>query len=56
MSDTKILIIGAGGQIGTVLTEKLKDIYGVSNVFATDLKPNLEKNILAFSLRFWVLP
>jgi nucleoside-diphosphate-sugar epimerase len=50
MSDTKILIIGAGGQIGTVLTEKLKDIYGVSNVFATDLKPNPEKNILALDV------
>ena len=50
MSDTKILIIGAGGQIGTVLTEKLKDIYGVFNVFATDLKPNPEKNILALDV------
>jgi threonine 3-dehydrogenase len=50
MSDTKILIIGSGGQIGTVLTEKLKDIYGVFNVFATDLKPNPEKNILALDV------
>jgi nucleoside-diphosphate-sugar epimerase len=50
MSETKILIIGAGGQIGTVLTEKLKDIYGVFNVFATDLKPNPEKNILALDV------
>lgn len=50
MSDTKILIIGAGGQIGTVLSQKLIEIYGDSNVFATDLKPNPEKNIIGLDV------
>jgi nucleoside-diphosphate-sugar epimerase len=45
MSQHNILVIGAGGQIGTVLVEKLKDIYGASSVFATDLKENTEKEI-----------
>lgn len=34
-----ILIIGAGGQIGTVLTEALKSVYGPNQVIASDLKP-----------------
>jgi nucleoside-diphosphate-sugar epimerase len=34
----KILIIGAGGQIGTELTLALRDIYGDSNVIATDIR------------------
>jgi nucleoside-diphosphate-sugar epimerase len=37
MSD-KILIIGAGGQIGTELLESLNQIHGSSNVIAADLK------------------
>jgi nucleoside-diphosphate-sugar epimerase len=37
MSD-KILIIGAGGQIGTELLEGLNAIHGSSNVIAADLK------------------
>jgi len=37
MSD-KILIIGAGGQIGTELLEGLNQIHGSSNVIAADLK------------------
>jgi nucleoside-diphosphate-sugar epimerase len=37
MSD-KILIIGAGGQIGTELLENLNQIHGSSNVIAADLK------------------
>lgn len=45
MSQHNILVIGAGGQIGTVLVEKLKEIYGASSVFATDLKENAEKEI-----------
>ncbi len=36
----KILIIGAGGQIGVELTENLSAIYGSSNVVASDLKTN----------------
>lgn len=36
----KILIVGAGGQIGSELTTKLRGIYGQSNVVAVDMKPN----------------
>jgi nucleoside-diphosphate-sugar epimerase len=36
--DTKILIIGACGQIGTELTHKLRAIYGIDNVVAADIR------------------
>lgn len=36
--DTKILIIGACGQIGTELTQKLREIYGNNNVIASDIR------------------
>jgi len=35
---TKILIIGACGQIGTEITQKLSAIYGVENVIASDIR------------------
>jgi nucleoside-diphosphate-sugar epimerase len=35
---TKILIIGACGQIGTELTKKLRTVYGVENVVASDIR------------------
>jgi len=35
---TKILIIGACGQIGTELTKKLRGLYGVNNVIASDIR------------------
>ncbi|MFN0214356.1 MAG: NAD-dependent epimerase/dehydratase family protein [Saprospiraceae bacterium] len=35
----KILIIGAGGQIGAVLTDALRQAHGTDNVIATDLRP-----------------
>lgn len=39
----KILIIGACGQIGTELTQKLRSIYGTENVIASDIrKLNIE--------------
>ncbi|WP_317899215.1 NAD-dependent epimerase/dehydratase family protein [Aurantibacillus circumpalustris] len=40
MSNTqeKVLIIGAGGQIGVELTENLSKIYGENNVVASDLR------------------
>ena len=34
----KILVAGAGGQIGTELTVKLREVYGSSNVIASDIK------------------
>ncbi|WP_073370760.1 NAD-dependent epimerase/dehydratase family protein [Flavobacterium fluvii] len=37
---TKILIVGASGQLGSVLTEKLQDKYGADNVIASDLRMN----------------
>ncbi|MGG6230087.1 NAD-dependent epimerase/dehydratase family protein [Tenacibaculum sp. SDUM215027] len=37
MSDT-ILILGACGQIGTELTQKLRSIYGIENVIASDIR------------------
>lgn len=36
--ETKNLIIGACGQIGTELTQKLRQIYGVENVVASDIR------------------
>ena len=36
--NTKILIIGACGQIGTELTQKLRSIYGTDNVIASDIR------------------
>ena len=36
--DPKILIIGACGQIGTELTQKLRMIYGKENVIASDIR------------------
>ncbi|HLN94685.1 MAG TPA: L-threonine 3-dehydrogenase [Flavobacterium sp.] len=35
---TKILIIGACGQIGTELTKKLRGVYGTENVVASDIR------------------
>ena len=34
----KILVLGAGGQIGSELTMRLRDIYGGNNVLAADLR------------------
>jgi nucleoside-diphosphate-sugar epimerase len=39
MKQDRILIIGAGGQIGAVLTEALREVYQPDNVVATDLRP-----------------
>ncbi len=46
MSQEKILLLGAGGQIGVELTEALRKRYGKENVLPTDLKeshPQLER-------------
>lgn len=42
---TKILIIGACGQIGTELTAKLRSTYGVENVVASDIR-KLENDVV----------
>ncbi len=39
MEDAKILVTGANGQIGTVLTKALKATYGDTHVIATDIRP-----------------
>ena len=38
MSKNKILIIGANGQIGSVLTTVLQSSYGIENVVASDIR------------------
>ena len=43
--DTKVLIIGACGQIGTELTAKLRATYGVDNVVASDIR-KLENDVV----------
>lgn len=35
----RILVLGSGGQIGSELTMRLREIYGESNVVATDINP-----------------
>ena len=37
----KLLITGAGGQLGSVLTLKLQEKFGVDHVIATDLRPKV---------------
>jgi threonine 3-dehydrogenase len=39
MKHDQILVIGAGGQIGSVLTEALREVHGPDHVVATDLHP-----------------
>ncbi|MFY7860735.1 MAG: NAD-dependent epimerase/dehydratase family protein, partial [Chitinophagales bacterium] len=46
MNGKNILIIGAGGQIGTVLYDKLTERYGSDKVYATDIKAQPERNII----------
>ncbi len=38
MSKEKILVIGASGQIGSVLTDALRHTFGTSNVVASDIR------------------
>lgn len=38
MVQDKILVIGSSGQLGTELVENLRQIYGVDNVLATDIR------------------
>jgi nucleoside-diphosphate-sugar epimerase len=43
--NTKVLIIGACGQIGTELTAKLRATYGIENVIASDIR-KLENDVV----------
>ena len=41
----RILIVGAGGQIGTELVPHLQKNYGEDNVIAADLKPQMVEKL-----------
>ncbi len=41
MKKTRILVIGAGGQIGSELTPALRNEYGSDNVIASDIKSDI---------------
>lgn len=43
MKSERILVIGANGQIGSVLVEYLRGMYGENQVIASDLKMNSER-------------
>ena len=38
MRKDTILVIGANGQLGSVLTKRLRDIFGNNNVIASDIR------------------
>ncbi len=40
---TKVLVIGACGQIGTELTMRLREIYGGEQVIASDIREGSEE-------------
>lgn len=42
----KILVLGSGGQIGSELTMRLREVYGGANVVATDIKLPLIDDIM----------
>jgi nucleoside-diphosphate-sugar epimerase len=42
----KILVLGSGGQIGSELTMRLREVYGNNNVVATDIKLPLTNEIM----------
>lgn len=45
----RILVVGAGGQIGTELVPHLQKNYGEDNVIAADLKPEMVEKLSKFS-------
>lgn len=46
MNTRKILVIGAKGQIGAVLTDKLKTFHGAENVIASDINGTANEGIV----------
>ena len=42
MQKERIIVLGANGQIGTVLTAQLRKEYGKENVIATDIREAIE--------------
>jgi len=45
MSETNILLLGAGGQVGVELTKRLREIYGNDHVIASDIKQETETDL-----------
>ena len=45
MSKDKILVIGASGQIGSVLMQALSKAYGLNNVIATDIREGIHDDL-----------
>ena len=43
MKPEKILVTGAGGQIGTVLSKALREVYGENNVIGSDIKSHKDQ-------------
>lgn len=50
MQGKNILIIGSGGQIGTVLLDKLSTLYGREHITATDIRPIPERGIIGLDV------
>jgi len=46
MKMTRILVIGAGGQIGSELTPALRERYGAENVVAADIKADICEKVV----------
>lgn len=46
---TKILVVGAAGQIGTELIPHLQKLYGFDNVIAADIKPAMVEKLSKYS-------
>ncbi len=50
MPKEKILVLGANGKIGRYMTLALRQIYGQSNVIATDVSPAQDSHFLPFEI------
>lgn len=50
MSKEKILVLGANGRIGRYLCLALREVYGQSNVVASDISPAHDSNFIPFEI------